>query len=103
MDAPAWTRLPSRPEKLVTAMFNSSVKVLLGDDASARFWTDHWLPTGPITNFAPFLFRAVGRRYLQVSVKEELSGHCWVRHIAGAHTAPVLYEYVDLWEKLVLD
>jgi len=32
--------------------------------------------------------------------KDALSGGRWVRHITGAHTAPVLYEYVDLWEKL---
>lgn len=81
VDAPPWTKLPSKPEKLVSAMFNCSVAVLLGDGASARFWTDSWLPAGPIANFAPYLFRAVGRRFLQVSVKEALSDHRWVRHI----------------------
>jgi hypothetical protein len=81
-------------------MFSCSVAVLLGDGASARFWTDSWLRAGPIANFAPYLLRAVGRRFLQVSIKEALSDHRWAHHIVGAHTAPVLYEYVDLWEKL---
>ena len=99
-DAPPWTKLPSKPEKLVSAMFSCSVVVELGDGTSARFWTDSWLTAGPIATFAPHLFRAVGRRFLLVSVKDALSGHHWVRHISRAHTAPVLYEYVDLWEKL---
>jgi hypothetical protein len=67
---------------------------------SARFWTDIWLPSGLIKSFAPHLFRAFERRFLKVSVKEALHQRRWVRHINGAHTAPVLYEYVDLWEKL---
>jgi hypothetical protein len=35
----------------------------------------------------------VGLRFLKVSVKD-------ARHISGARTAPVLYEYVSLWEKI---
>jgi hypothetical protein len=46
------------------------------------------------------LFRAVGRRFLKTSVKDAIFQHRWVRHITGAHTTPVLYEYLDLWEKL---
>jgi len=41
--APAWTQLPSKPERLVDAMFSCSVRVELGDGVSARFWTDAWL------------------------------------------------------------
>lgn len=68
-------------------MFNCSVMVELGNGASARFWTDSWLPARPILTFAPHLFRAIGRRFLLVSVKEALPSHRWVRHISGAHTA----------------
>jgi len=52
-DAPAWTKLPSKPEKLVSAMFSYSIVVELGDGVSARFWSDSWLPDGPIASFAP--------------------------------------------------
>ena len=41
--APAWTQLPSKPERLVDAMFSCSVRVEQGDGVSARFWTDAWL------------------------------------------------------------
>jgi hypothetical protein len=99
-DALSWTKLPSKPEKLVSAMLSCSVVVELGDGVSARFWSDSWLPAGPTASFAPHLFRAISRRFVKVSVKEALSGRCWVCHITGAHTAPVLCEYIDLWAKL---
>jgi hypothetical protein len=85
-DAPPWTRLPSRPEKMVTAMFSSSVRVELGDGSSACFWTDAWLPEGQIRTFVPHLFRAVGKRFHKVTVKDALFQRRWVRHITGART-----------------
>jgi hypothetical protein len=71
-DAPAWMRLPSRPEKLVDAMFSYSVRIDLGDGASALFWTKSWLPAGKINSFALHLFRAVGKLYLNTTVKDAM-------------------------------
>lgn len=81
-------------------MFNCSVTVVVGDGATAQFWTDSWLPDGAIRTFAPNLFMAVGRRRLQRTVKDALTARRWVRDIVGAPTAPVLYEYVRLWDML---
>jgi hypothetical protein len=81
-------------------MFSCSVRVELGDGTSALFWTDTWLLAGKISSFAPHLFRAVGKRYLKTPVKDAMFQHRWVRHISGARTTAVLYEYIDLWEKL---
>lgn len=36
--------------------------VRLGDGASAKFWTDSWLPDGPLCSIAPSLFQAIDRR-----------------------------------------
>jgi hypothetical protein len=99
-DAPAWARLPSKESKVVLAMFDASVSVVLGDGTSAKFWTDRWLPEGRVQSFAPNLFRAIGRRFLSVSVREALAARTWVRHITGAPTVHVLVEYVLLWERL---
>jgi hypothetical protein len=85
---------------MVDAMFSYSMHVELGDGVSARFWTYAWLPAGQIKTFALYLFRAVSRRFLKTSAKDAIFQHRWVRHITGAHTAPMLYEYLDLWEKL---
>ena len=77
-------------------MFTASVAVQLGDGTSA----DTWLPAGSISTFAANLFKAIGRKRRSRAVKDALSNRRWVRDITGAHTAPVLCEYVDLWEKL---
>lgn len=96
VDAPPWTRLPSKPERVVSSMFHSSVLVVLGDGTSAHFCSDLWLPDGPIHSSASHLHHAVGRRFLLVYVKKALAGHRWVRHITGPPMAPVLVEYVEL-------
>lgn len=98
-DSP-WALLPASVEKRVSSIFRSSVVVVVGDGASTRFWTDNWLPVGPISSFAPNLLRAVGRRCRGRSVRDALTDHRWIRDITGTHTAPVLYEYVRLWRML---
>jgi hypothetical protein len=82
-------------------MFSVSVFMEIGDGASARFWTDAWLPEGAIRSFAPNLFAAVGRRRLHRSVKDALTGRRWVSDITGAHTVSMICEYVHLWEHLM--
>jgi hypothetical protein len=82
-------------------MFSASVTVEIGDGTSARFWTDAWLPEGAIRIFAPNLFAAVGRRRLHRSVKDALNDRHWVSDITGARTAPVICEYLHLWERLM--
>lgn len=81
-------------------MFSSSVTVDVGDGATALFWTDSWLPDGPIYTFAPSLFRAVGRRRRGRTVRDALTDRRWVRDITGARTVPVILEYLRLWEML---
>jgi hypothetical protein len=93
----AWASLPSTSERKVSAMFQQSVTVEVGDGTSARFWTDSWLLRGPISIFALNLFRVVGSRRRGRSVKDALAGRQWVQDITGARTAPVMYEYHELW------
>lgn len=94
----AWTRLPSKTELIVRAMFRASVSVHLGDDASTRFWTDPWLPQGPICTFAPHLFKAISRCRHGTTVKEALHNRHWVRDITGAPTVPVICDYIQVWK-----
>jgi len=96
----AWALLPSRAEKNIDAMFRASANVRLDDGASTRFWMDSWLPDDPISLFALSLFQAVGKRRRNCTVKQALAHQSWVRDISGAPTAPLLCDYVLLWEKL---
>lgn len=83
------------------SMFSASVTVEIGDGASARLWTDAWRPEGPIRIFTPNLFATVDRRRLWRSVKEALTDRRWVHDITGAHTTPMIVEYLHLWERLM--
>jgi hypothetical protein len=81
-------------------MFQSSVTVVVGDGQSARFWTNSWLPNGPISRFTPHLFAAIGRRRRQKSVRDAISNQSWVHDIQGATTIEVLCDYAVVWEKV---
>jgi hypothetical protein len=95
-----WALLPSRPERKVTCMFQSSVTVHVGDGASARFWTDSWLPDGPLCQSAPNLFKVMGRKRRALTVREALNGRQWARDITGAPTVVMLLEYFHVWDTL---
>jgi hypothetical protein len=82
-------------------MFSASVTVEVGDGATARFWTDAWLPDGAIRSFAPNLYAAVGKRSRRRTVKDALCNRRWVRDITGARTAAVINDYLHLWELLM--
>jgi hypothetical protein len=68
----------------------------VGDGALARFLTDAWLSGDAVCCFAPSLFRAVGSRRRNRSVKDALNNRQWARDITSASTAAVLCEYVQL-------
>jgi hypothetical protein len=81
-------------------MFQASVSVVVGDGRSAKFYTDSWLPNGPICRFVPHLFNAVAKRKRDKSVWEALTNRSWVRDIRGAPVAHVLCDYVVVWDKV---
>lgn len=60
---------------MVDSMFRASVTVQVGYGASACFWMDSWLPTGPIFRSAPSLFQAVARRRRYRAVRDALTDH----------------------------
>lgn len=53
-----WSGLQPAVEPKVQAIFDSSIKVVLGDDRKALFWTDFWLHGRSIQFEAPDLFLA---------------------------------------------
>lgn len=77
-------------------MFRVSVSVRIGDGASARFWTDSWLPTRPISTTAPHLFSAVPARRHRCTVRDTLEDNLWTRDVTEAPTAAVLSEYMEV-------
>jgi hypothetical protein len=99
LDEP-WVRLPSKPQLVVDSMLQASVSVRLGDGATAKFWTDAWLPDGAVCRIAPNLFRAVRRGGRGRSVRDALANHQWATDISDGPTAVVITEYLRLWLKV---
>jgi len=93
-----WAGLPFRPDAATTAMFCASVRVELGSGDLARFWTDSWLPCGPLCLATPDLFSAVGPRRRSCSVREALLDRRWTHDITGATMAAVIADYLMLWD-----
>lgn len=81
-------------------MFQASVTVVIGDGRSAKFWTDAWLPDGPICRFAPHLFNAIGKRRRNKTIRDAITNGSWIRDIQGAPVAHVLCDYVVVWAKV---
>jgi hypothetical protein len=75
---PSLDSTASQPGKFVQAMFDCFVRVQLGDETAAQFWTDACLPDGHIQSIVPHLYMAVGKRYLKTSVKDALLQNKWV-------------------------
>jgi hypothetical protein len=53
-----WARLLAKQEHVVHAMFMASCSVQLGDDKSASFWNDKWLPVGSLRSVLPYVYQA---------------------------------------------
>lgn len=67
-----WVRLPAKKEKVVTAMFDASCVVRLGEGTSAKFWKDGWLSVGPLYSAMPNLFKTIRRSGCDRSVRDAL-------------------------------
>ena len=85
-----WARLPVKQEPVITAMFEASWTVRLGDDMTTSFWMDRWLSVGPLHSFALALFNATLRTGHDRSVRDALLNRRWVRDITKATTTQVL-------------
>ena len=97
-----WSGLQPSMEPEVQAIFDSSIKVTLGDGRKALFWTDFWLHGRSIQFEAPELFLAVndGARRTR-TVHEALADRAWIRDITGVLTVRVLLQFMMLTDLLL--
>jgi hypothetical protein len=63
-------------------MCEVSLSVVLGDGASAKFWTDSWAVVRPLRHYAPALFAAISRTGRGRTVKEALAQHRWAHDVS---------------------
>lgn len=94
-----WSHLPVKHEHIVTAMFEASISVQVGDGTRALFWRDRWLQGRSIADLAPCLFDAVGQHARRCrTVAAGCSQRAWVQDITGALTVQVILDYLSVWD-----
>jgi hypothetical protein len=57
-----WTPLPSKTDRVIQAMFHSSVTVQVGNGIQAKFWSDRWIDGNSLESSHPHLVAAVSKR-----------------------------------------
>lgn len=97
-----WANLPSKSEKMVTAMCTASLSVIVGDGASTKLWTDSWADVGPLHLFAPALFAATSKVGRARMLRDALADNHWARDVVGAPTTQVLCEYFKVGDLLAV-
>jgi hypothetical protein len=84
-------------------LFDASVSIKIGSEASVRFWEDAWIGGLTAVTIAPDLvdlvWDPVRRRR---SVRDGLEGNAWATDISGQLSVPAIVQYLRLWEAVTL-
>jgi hypothetical protein len=92
-----WTGLQLNPELEVQAMFDKSIRMIVGDGRMALFWTDPWLDSDNIQQRAPALLAAVEPHAQNTrTVADALVDRRWIRDITGPLAVPALVQFLEL-------
>jgi exonuclease III len=92
-----WAKLPSKTEKVVTAMRDASMTIKVGNGENTLFWLDNWAPVGPLCSFAPALFAATTRPARRRMLHEALQDHRWAHDLSGATTVAMMRDFFRIW------
>jgi hypothetical protein len=79
-----WQGLPSMQDEMATTVFDSLVRITVGDESKTLFWRDRWIRGATAGDIAPLVYDAVrvqcrNRR----TVSEAMRNHRWVGDIRG--------------------
>lgn len=98
---PCWRALAVPAEQPVQRLIRDSTYVMLGDGATARFWTDKWVNGTAICDAFPSLANAVeARAQRSRTVAEGLPNRTWMLDITGPLSTHVIWEYLQLRDLL---
>ncbi|XP_051219493.1 uncharacterized protein [Lolium perenne] len=78
------------------ALFRASTKITIGNGKLTSFWHDNWCGRGPLSTWAPDLFKIASRK--NRTVAKELSDNNWIRSVNMINTPTQLAQYLELWD-----
>jgi hypothetical protein len=93
-----WTGLPLPIDDKVTALFEASTTVLLGDGQATQFWTDKWHSQGKFSTTFPDLFKLCTLR--SITVSRALEHGKWIKHFRSTLSPAAIQQFVRLWTLL---
>jgi hypothetical protein len=66
------------------SLFRAATKVTIGNGETAKFWHDNWYARGPLSQWAPDLYRIASRK--NRTVANELSENNWIHSVASLNS-----------------
>jgi hypothetical protein len=78
------------------SLFRAATKVTIGNGETAKFWHDNWYARGPLSQWAPDLYKIASRK--NRTVAKELSENNWIRSVVSLNSPQQLAQYIDVWE-----
>jgi hypothetical protein len=78
------------------SLFRAATKVTIGNGETAKFWHDNWYARGPLSQWAPDLYKISSRKNRKVA--KELCENNWIRSVASLNSPQQLAQYIDVWE-----
>ncbi|KAM0876610.1 hypothetical protein ACQ4PT_036063 [Festuca glaucescens] len=90
-----WVRLPVPVDDKVKALFEASVKIMLGDGEATQFWTHQWHPEGKLCTLFPDLFQLCTLQ--RITVQKAISQDKWIRHFKTDLMPAAIRQFTALW------
>jgi hypothetical protein len=96
-----WQGLPPLKDAAAMEVFESLVKIEVGDGRSVLFWKDRWINGFTAGELAPLVAALVPTcRKNSRRVSDTLRGNAWIRDLSGNITVEGCIQCVRLWEKI---
>ncbi|KAM0877851.1 hypothetical protein ACQ4PT_035236 [Festuca glaucescens] len=93
-----WQGLPMIKDTQAWEVFDSLVRIKVGDGRSTLFWRDRWINGRAASDYAPGLCRTVSARTRNArTVAQGLSENAWITDFSGNLATRGVLECIALW------
>jgi hypothetical protein len=93
-----WDGLPRHPNPDTIALFNTSVRISVGDGSRIMFWDDPWINGLTVAALAPAVVALTKPRTRRSrTVKDGVAGDAWALDISGPLSVDAIVQYLGLW------
>jgi hypothetical protein len=96
-----WQGLPMMTDRDAYEVFQSLVKITVGDGKTVRFWRDRWIEGESVEDIAPLVFSAVSTRRKNCrTVEVAMTDNRWTTDLTSPPDHDMAVQLVRLWYKV---